>query len=83
MPDATTQNATAEAVAHVDDAVLRVNGHIGNLRAEVEAMLAADDGAAASAFAHVYDSFEQQSYKINSALRRMRDALAAAESKHG
>ena len=80
MPDATTSNATADAVAYLDEAVARVNGHIGNLRAEVETVLAPGRGTAASAFAHVYDSFEQQAYKINSALRRMRDALATTEN---
>ena len=72
--------ATAEAVALVDGAVVELNGHIGVLRSEVEQMLAAILGETASSSAHVFDSFEQQAYKINSALRRMRDALVSADS---
>ena len=77
---AAATNATADALALVDDAMVEVNGHIGTLRGEVETRLAAMLGEAASAYAHVYDSFEQQAYKINSALRRMRDTLLTAEN---
>ena len=73
-------DATAEAVALVDGAMVEVNGHIATLRTEVETSLAAMLGETASASAQAYDSFEQQAYKINSALRRMRDTLLTAES---
>jgi ESAT-6 family protein len=73
----------AQGAAKVDDAANQIQGHIGNLRGEVETMMGGWKGEAASAFVQVHDAFEQQANKINNALRQMHEALLATHRTYG
>jgi WXG100 family type VII secretion target len=73
----------AQGAAKVDDAANQIQGHIGNLRSEVETMMGGWKGEAASAFVQVHDAFEQQANKINNALRQMHEALLATHRTYG
>ncbi len=79
----TSQEAMAQGAAKVDEAAGQIQGHISNLRSEVETMMGGWRGEAASAFVQVHDSFEQQANKINTALRQMHEALVATHRTYG
>jgi WXG100 family type VII secretion target len=79
----TSQQAMAGGAAKVDEAASQIQGHISNLRSEVETMMGGWKGEAASSFIQVHDSFEQQANKINNALRQMHEALLATHSTYG
>ena len=79
----TSQEAMAQGAVKVDDAATQIQGHISNLRAEVETMLGGWRGQAAGAFVQVHDAFEQQANKINNALRQMHDALLSTHRTYG
>jgi WXG100 family type VII secretion target len=79
----TSQEAMAQGAVKVDDASNQIQGHIANLRSEVETMMGGWRGEAASAFIQVHDSFEQQANKINNALRQMHEALLTTHRTYG
>jgi WXG100 family type VII secretion target len=79
----TSQEAMAQGAAKVDDASNQIQGHINNLRSEVETMMGGWRGEAAGAFVQVHDAFEQQANKINNALRQMHEALLATHRTYG
>jgi WXG100 family type VII secretion target len=79
----TSQEAMAQGATKVDDAAAQIQGHIGNLRSEVETMMAGWKGEAASAFVQVHEAFEQQANKINNALRQMHEALVSTHRTYG
>jgi WXG100 family type VII secretion target len=71
----TSQETMAQGAVKVDDATNQIQGHISNLRAEVETMMGGWRGEAAGSFVQVHDAFEQQAAKINNELRQMHEAL--------
>jgi len=73
----------AQGAVKVDDAATQIQGHISNLRSEVETMMGGWRGEAASSFVQVHDAFEQQANKINNALRRMHEALLSTQRTYG
>jgi WXG100 family type VII secretion target len=73
----------AQGATKVDDAATQIQGHISNLRSEVETMMAGWKGEAASSFVQVHESFEQQAGKINTALRQMHEALVSTHRTYG
>jgi WXG100 family type VII secretion target len=73
----------AQGATKVDDAATQIQGHIQNLRSEVETMMGGWRGEAASSFVQVHESFEQQATKINNALRQMHEALVATHRTYG
>jgi WXG100 family type VII secretion target len=79
----TSQEAMAQGASKVDDAATQIQGHIGNLRTEVETMMGGWKGEAASSFVQVHDAFEQQANKINTALRQMHSALQSTHQTYG
>jgi WXG100 family type VII secretion target len=79
----TSQEAMAQGAAKVDDAATQIQGHIQNLRSEVETMMGGWRGEAASSFVQVHESFEAQATKINNALRQMHEALVATHRTYG
>jgi WXG100 family type VII secretion target len=79
----TSQEAMAQGAAKVDEAANQIQGHINNLRTEVETMMGGWRGEAASAFVQVHDSFEQQAARINNALRQMQEALVSTHRTYG
>ena len=79
----TSQEAMAQGAAKVDEAANQIQGHINNLRAEVETMMGGWRGEAASAFVQVHDAFEQQATRINTALRQMHEALVSTHRTYG
>ena len=79
----TSQEAMAQGATKVDDAASAIQGHIQNLRSEVETMMGGWRGEAASSFVQVHESFEQQATKINNALRQMHEALLATHTTYG
>jgi WXG100 family type VII secretion target len=79
----TSQEAMAQGATKVDDAATQIQGHISNLRTEVETMMGGWRGQAANSFVQVHDAFEQQATKINAALRRMHEALVATNQTYG
>jgi WXG100 family type VII secretion target len=79
----TSQEAMAQGAAKVDDASTQIQGHVSNLRGEVETMMGGWRGEAAGAFIQVHDAFEQQATKINNALRQMHEALMATHRTYG
>jgi WXG100 family type VII secretion target len=79
----TSQDAMAQGATKVDDAAAQIQGHISNLRSEVETMMGGWRGQAANSFVQVHDSFEQQANKINTALRQMHEALVATHRTYG
>ncbi|HEV7205613.1 MAG TPA: WXG100 family type VII secretion target [Jatrophihabitans sp.] len=79
----TSQEAMAQGATKVDDAATQIQGHIQNLRSEVETMMGGWRGEAASSFVQVHESFEQQATKINNALRQMHEALVATHRTYG
>ncbi|MGI8762159.1 MAG: WXG100 family type VII secretion target [Jatrophihabitantaceae bacterium] len=79
----TSQEAMAQGAVKVDDAATQIQGHISNLRSEVETMMGGWRGEAASSFVQVHDAFEQQANKINNALRRMHEALLSTQRTYG
>jgi WXG100 family type VII secretion target len=79
----TSQEAMAQGAIKVDDAATQIQGHISNLRCEVETMMGGWKGEAASAFVQVHDGFEQQANKINNALRQMHEALVSTHRTYG
>jgi WXG100 family type VII secretion target len=79
----TSQEAMAQGATKVDDAATQIQGHISNLRSEVETMMAGWKGEAASSFVQVHESFEQQAGKINTALRQMHEALVSTHRTYG
>ena len=84
MPQYTTsQEAMQQGAARVDEATNQIQGHIGNLRSEVETMMGGWRGEAASSFVQVHDAFEQQANKINNALRQMHESLLATHRTYG
>jgi len=72
-----------QGAAKVDEASNQIQGHIGNLRSEVETMMGGWRGEAASSFVQVHDAFEQQANKINNALRQMHESLLATHRTYG
>ncbi|HET6877269.1 MAG TPA: WXG100 family type VII secretion target [Jatrophihabitans sp.] len=79
----TSQEAMAQGAAKVDEAAMQIQGHITNLRSEVETMMGGWRGEAASAFVQVHEAFEQQANRINNALRQMHEALLATNRTYG
>lgn len=79
----TSQEAMAQGAAKVDDASTQIQGHISNLRSEVETMMGGWRGEAAGAFIQVHDAFEQQATRLNNALRQMHEALMATHRTYG
>ena len=79
----TSQEAMQQGAAKVEDAANQIQGHIQNLRSEVETMMGGWRGEAANSFIQVHDAFEQQAAKINNALRRMHEALVATHTTYG
>ena len=79
----TSQEAMAQGANKVDDASTQIQGHISNLRSEVETMMGGWRGEAASTFVQVHDAFEQQANKINNALRQMHTALLSTHQTYG
>ena len=79
----TSQEAMQQGATKVDDAAGLIQGHISNLRSEVETMMGGWSGAAANAFIGVHESFESQANKINSALRQMHEALVSTHRTYG
>jgi WXG100 family type VII secretion target len=79
----TSQEAMAQGANKVDEAATQIQGHISNLRTEVETMMGGWRGEAASSFVQVHDSFEQQANKINNALRQMHSALLSTHQTYG
>ena len=79
----TSQEAMQQGAAKVEDAANQIQGHIQNLRSEVETMMGGWRGEAANSFMQVHNAFEQQAGKINTALRRMHEALVATHSTYG
>ena len=79
----TSQEAMQQGAVKVDDAANQIQGHIQNLRSEVETMMGGWRGEAAGSFVQVHDAFEQQAAKINNALRQMHEALLATHSTYG
>jgi len=73
----TSQEAMQQGATKVDSAAQQIQGHIQNLRSEVETMMGGWKGEAAGAFMQVHDAFEQQATKINNALRQMHEALVS------
>jgi WXG100 family type VII secretion target len=78
----TSQEAMAQGAVKVDDATNQIQGHISNLRAEVETMMGGWRGEAAGSFVQVHDAFEQQAAKINNALRQMHEALLSTHQTY-
>ncbi|WP_375500229.1 WXG100 family type VII secretion target [uncultured Jatrophihabitans sp.] len=84
MPQYTTsQEAMAAGATKVENAATEIQGHIGALRSEVETMMGGWRGEAASSFMQVHEAFESQANKINTALRRMHEALLATHKTYG
>jgi WXG100 family type VII secretion target len=79
----TSQETMAQGAVKVDDATNQIQGHISNLRAEVETMMGGWRGEAAGSFVQVHDAFEQQAAKINNALRQMHEALLSTHQTYG
>ena len=79
----TSQEAMQQGAVKVDDAASQIQGHIGNLRSEVETMMGGWRGEAAQSFVQVHEAFEQQANKINNALRQMHEALVATHRTYG
>ena len=73
----------AQGAARVEEATTQIQGHISNLRSEVETMMGGWRGEAASSFIQVHDAFEQQANKINNALRQMHESLLATHRTYG
>jgi WXG100 family type VII secretion target len=67
----------------VEQAQQAIQGHIGTLRGEVEQMTGQWKGEAATAFAGVHASFEENATKINQALARIHEALVSTHSTYG
>lgn len=79
----TSQEAMQQGAVKVDDAAQQIQGHISNLRSEVETMMGGWSGQAANAFIGVHESFEAQATKINNALRQMHEALVSTHRTYG
>ncbi len=79
----TSQETMAQGAMRVEEATTQIQGHISNLRSEVETMMGGWRGEAASSFVQVHDSFEQQAAKINNALRQMHEALLSTHKTYG
>lgn len=79
----TSQEAMQQGATKVDDAATQIQGLISSLRGEVETMRGGWGGQAAVAFSGVHEAFEQQSNKINNALRQMHEALVATHKTYG
>jgi WXG100 family type VII secretion target len=79
----TSQEAMQQGAVKVDDAASQIQGHISNLRSEVETMMGGWRGEASTAFQGVHQSFEQQAAKINNALRQMHEALVSTHKTYG
>lgn len=79
----TSQEAMQQGAVKVDDAASQIQGHIQNLRGEVETMMGGWRGEASGAFTQVHTNFEQQATKINNALRQMHEALMATHGTYG
>ena len=79
----TSQETMAQGAVRVDEATNQIQGHISNLRSEVETMMGGWRGEAASSFVQVHDAFEQQAAKINNALRQMHEALLSTHKTYG
>ena len=79
----TSQEAMQQGAVKVDDASNQIQGHITNLRSEIETMLGGWRGEASNAFLGVHQSFEQQATKINNALRQMHEALVSTHRTYG
>lgn len=79
----TSQEAMQQGATKVDDASNQIQGHIQNLRSEVETMMGGWRGEASNAFTGVHQAFEQQATKINQALRQMHEALVSTHRTYG
>ncbi len=79
----TSQEAMQQGAVKVDEAASQIQGHISNLRSEVETMMGGWRGEAAASFVQVHDAFETQANKINNALRRMHEALLSTHRTYG
>ena len=79
----TSQEAMQSGANKVDEAAGQIQGHIGNLRSEIETMMGGWKGEASTAFIGVHESFEQQANKINNALRQMHEALVSTHRTYG
>lgn len=79
----TSQETMAQGAARVDEASNQIQGHISNLRAEVDTMMGGWRGEAAGAFVQVHDAFDQHATRINTALRQMHEALRATHAIYG
>lgn len=79
----TSQEAMAAGATRVDDAATQIQGHIANLRSEVDTMMGGWRGEAASSFMQVHNAFEEQANKINNALRQMHEALLSTHRTYG
>ncbi|SHG69614.1 WXG100 family type VII secretion target [Jatrophihabitans endophyticus] len=79
----TSQEAMQQGAVKVDDASNQIQGHISNLRTEVETMMGGWRGEASNAFTGVHQAFEQQATKINNALRQMHEALVSTHRTYG
>lgn len=79
----TSQEAMAQGANKVDEAATQIQGHVSNLRSEVETMMGGWKGDAASSFVQVHEAFEQQANKINNALRQMHSALVSTHQTYG
>lgn len=79
----TSQESMQQGAVKVDDAANAIQGHISNLRSEIETMMGGWRGEASNAFTGVHQSFEQQAGKINQALRNMHEALVSTHRTYG
>jgi ESAT-6 family protein len=79
----TSQEAMQAGANAVEQAQQAITGHISMLRSEVEQMMGGWRGEAASAFANVHISFEENAGRINAALARMHEALVATHGTYG
>jgi WXG100 family type VII secretion target len=79
----TSQETMARGAARVDEASNQIQGHIANLRGEVDTMMGGWRGEAAGAFVRVHDAFDQHATRINNALRQMHEALLATHTTYG
>jgi WXG100 family type VII secretion target len=73
----TSQEAMQQGAAKVDDAASQIQGHLQNLRSEIETMMGGWKGEAANSFMQVHVAFDEQANKINNALRQMHESLLA------
>jgi WXG100 family type VII secretion target len=78
----TSQEAMQQGAAKVDDAANQIQGHLQNLRSEIETMMGGWKGEAANSFMTVHAAFDEQANKINNALRQMHESLLATHATY-